>query len=67
MDPEKVNYHYCDDLPTRPMPAGTLVLVTGANGYVAKRLVPELLYRGYRVRCMLRNRVLTPLDRKSVV
>ncbi|CCQ90900.1 conserved hypothetical protein [Nitrospina gracilis 3/211] len=61
MDPEKVNYHYCDDLPTRSLPAGTLILVTGANGYVAKRLVPELLYRGYRVRCMMRNRVLTPL------
>lgn len=61
MHPEKVNYHYCDDLPTRPLPAGTPVLVTGANGYVARRLVPELLYRGYRVRCMLRNRVLTPI------
>ncbi|CAI2718963.1 SDR family oxidoreductase [Nitrospina watsonii] len=61
MDPEKVNYHYCDDLPTQPLPAGTSVLVTGANGYVARRLVPELLHRGYRVRCMLRNRVLTPI------
>lgn len=61
MDPEKVNYHYCDDLPARPLTPGTPVLVTGANGYVARRLVPELLYRGYRVRCMLRNRVLTPI------
>ena len=58
MDPEKVNYHYCDDLPTSPLPDVKTVLVSGANGYVARRLVPELLYRGYRVRCMLRKKVL---------
>ncbi|MEE2986834.1 MAG: NAD(P)H-binding protein [Nitrospinota bacterium] len=56
MDPERVNYHYCDDLPTHPKPAETKVLVTGANGYVAHRLIPELVYRGYRVRSMFRNR-----------
>lgn len=55
MDSEKVNYHYCDDLPTTPLQAGTKILVTGANGYVARRLIPELLYRGYFVRCMYRN------------
>lgn len=59
MDPEKVNYHYCDDLPTQPLPEGTKVLVTGANGYVAHRLIPELVHRGYFVRCMLRNRSIT--------
>ncbi len=55
MDPEKVNYHYCEDLPTCPWPEGTRVLVTGATGYVAHRLIPELVSRGYIVRCMYRN------------
>ncbi len=61
MNPEKVNYHYCDDLPTSPLPDVQTVLVSGANGYVARRLVPELLYRGYRVRCMFRKRPLAPI------
>ncbi len=56
MNPEKVNYHYCDDLPTSSLPDVKTVLVSGASGYVARRLVPELLFRGYRVRCMLRER-----------
>ena len=30
MDPERVNYHYCDDLPTQPLPAETKVLVAAA-------------------------------------
>ncbi len=55
MDPEKVNYHYCDDLNTCPWSEGTRVLVTGATGYVAHRLIPELVSRGYIVRCMYRN------------
>ena len=61
MDPEKVNYHYTDDLPTRPLAPGTRILVTGANGYIGRRLIPELLARGYRVRCMLRNHRLSPI------
>jgi uncharacterized protein YbjT (DUF2867 family) len=61
MDPEKVNYHYCDDLPTKPLPDVKTVLVSGASGYVARRLVPELLFRGYRVRCMLRKKLLVPI------
>ncbi|QPJ60432.1 MAG: SDR family oxidoreductase [Candidatus Nitronauta litoralis] len=61
MDPEKVNYHYTDDLPTKPLPPDTRVLVTGANGYVGRRLVPELLFRGYRVRCMLRTQTVAPI------
>ena len=32
-----------------------LVLVTGATGYIASRLIPELLDRGYRVRCLVRQ------------
>lgn len=31
-----------------------LVLVTGATGYVATRLIPSLLAKGYRVRCLVR-------------
>ncbi|MFZ5819169.1 MAG: DUF2867 domain-containing protein [Chloroflexota bacterium] len=31
------------------------ILVTGANGYIASRLIPELLKRGYRVRCLVRH------------
>ena len=32
-----------------------LILVTGATGYIASRLIPELLERGYRVRCLVRR------------
>ncbi len=32
-----------------------LILVTGATGYIASRLVPELLERGYHVRCLVRQ------------
>lgn len=32
-----------------------LLLVTGATGYVGTRLIPELLAKGYRVRCLVRE------------
>lgn len=32
-----------------------LILVTGATGYIASRLVPRLLGAGYRVRCLARD------------
>lgn len=32
-----------------------LILVTGATGYVGGELVPELISRGRRVRCLVRN------------
>ena len=70
MDPEKVNYHYCDDLPTPPLPVNTRILVTGANGYVGHRLIPELIFRGYFVRCMFRRTAMPALlvhDRIEVV
>jgi uncharacterized protein YbjT (DUF2867 family) len=38
-----------------PIAPGSLVLVTGASGYVGGRLVAELLERGYRVRCLVRT------------
>ena len=33
----------------------SLVLVTGATGYIGGRLVPELLDAGYRVRVLART------------
>ena len=56
MDPQQVNYNYCKGLTTTPLPPNTRVLVTGANGYVAQRLIPELVERGYYVRCMVQNK-----------
>jgi uncharacterized protein YbjT (DUF2867 family) len=32
-----------------------IILVTGATGYIASRLIPKLLERGYRVRCLVRQ------------
>lgn len=39
-----------------------LVLVTGASGYVGGRLVPHLLMKGYRVRCLSRDPSKLSLD-----
>jgi uncharacterized protein YbjT (DUF2867 family) len=35
--------------------ASPLILVTGATGYIASRLIPRLLERGYRVRAFARH------------
>jgi uncharacterized protein YbjT (DUF2867 family) len=56
MDPHQVNYNYCEDLATEPLTPNTKVLVTGAKGYVGHRLIPELVGRGYHVRCMVQNK-----------
>lgn len=37
------------------MKKNELILVTGATGYVGGRLVPKLLERGYRARCLVRD------------
>ncbi len=34
---------------------GGLILVTGANGYIASRLIPRLVERAWRVRAMARD------------
>src|SRR6478672_11717696 len=31
------------------------ILITGATGYIGGRVVPQLLERGYRVRCLARE------------
>ncbi len=36
-------------------PAETTVLVTGATGFIGRRLAPELAERGYAVRAMTRR------------
>ena len=38
-----------------PTPMDKLILVTGATGYIASRLIPRLLDSGYRVRCLVRD------------
>ena len=37
------------------MPVTNTVLVTGASGYIGGRLVPELLQRGHKIRCLART------------
>lgn len=43
-----------DEVDARAEP-GKPVLVTGATGYFGGRLVPRLLERGLRVRCLVRS------------
>jgi uncharacterized protein YbjT (DUF2867 family)/uncharacterized protein YndB with AHSA1/START domain len=38
-----------------PETTGKLIMVTGATGYIASRLIPRLLERGYQVRCLVRR------------
>lgn len=40
---------------TPALPKGTLILITGANGYIASHIVNQLLKLGYRVRGTVRN------------
>ncbi len=44
-----------NDAACPPVIAGETVAVTGATGYVGGRLVPALLEKGYRVRCLVRE------------
>ncbi len=42
------------------------ILLTGANGYVGKRLLPELLYLGHEVVCCVRNADRLGLDESTL-
>lgn len=42
------------------------ILLTGANGYVGKRLLPELLYLGHEVVCCVRNAARLGLDESTL-
>ena len=44
-----------------------IILVTGASGFIGRRLVRELLHRGYRVRCMDRRPVDCPDGAEQVL
>jgi len=55
--------HFCNDLETIPVPHIGTILVTGATGYIGGRLVPELIYRGYHVRVLVRK--LSPEQKKQ--
>ena len=37
------------------LPTGSLVLVTGVNGYIASHVANQLLHRGYKVRGTVRD------------
>lgn len=52
---ERARRRDTDGVTTDPIAPGSLVLVTGASGYVGGRLVTTLLDRGYRVRCLVRT------------
>ncbi len=36
------------------------ILITGANGFIGRRLLTALLQRGYHVRCMVRRQTELP-------
>lgn len=50
---------FCQGLPSRPLSGIGKIAVSGASGYIGGRLVPELLYRGYKVRALVRGEPLT--------
>ena len=42
------------------------ILLTGANGYVGRRLLPELLSQGHEVICCVRDKIRLGLDPHTV-
>ncbi len=45
---------------TMPLADAPLAAITGANGFIGRQLVPELVRRGWRVRLLLRRDPLVP-------
>ena len=42
------------------------ILLTGANGYVGRRLLPELLEQGHEVVCCVRDALRLGLDKQTL-
>ena len=42
------------------------ILLTGANGYVGRRLLPELLEQGHEVVCCVRDQLRLGLDKQTL-
>ena len=42
------------------------ILLTGANGYVGRRLLPELLTEGHEVVCCVRDKMRLGLDKATL-
>lgn len=42
------------------------ILLTGANGYVGRRLLPELLEQGHEVVCCVRDKIRLGLDKETL-
>jgi uncharacterized protein YbjT (DUF2867 family) len=42
------------------------ILLTGANGYVGRRLLPELLELGHEVVCCVRDKMRLGLDAQTL-
>ena len=42
------------------------ILLTGANGYVGRRLLPELLNQGHEVVCAVRDKMRLGLDAQTI-
>ena len=42
------------------------ILLTGANGYVGRRLLPELLNQGHEIVCAVRDKMRLGLDSETL-
>ena len=55
MQPDSNRFRQAFEQSSIPAPAARLVLLTGVSGYVGGRLLPALVARGLRVRCLARR------------
>ena len=56
----------CQNSATMNIQKKPTILVTGATGFIGRRLVKELLQRDYRVRCMVRRPSALPAEAEQV-